>query len=470
MRALVLLSMIGGCTDVRTCKSGTLLVHVTLEGTTAQADQLAVTVSIDGTANGNPPQAHKPGVASGNLEVDFPSGYPRGSGAVVEVVALLAGAELGRQSTPTIVLVAGCTATSLTVGMSGGDLAVPPVLPDLAQQLDFAGANDLLPPLDLAGDMARAIDLAGLDLSGCMPVTEDCFNNKDDDCDGLVDCDDPDCVGGASPTAICVPDPSGFTGGTVAAGTCPNTFPISTSIYQGLSAACSSTSCGGCTTLTSDFGPPDDCYTLVWNWSTNQCNGGSGAQVRATSALCTAITPVPANHWHSIETPAYYDGYCNNPNGSSSKMTPQWSTSKLFCRGNVVGGGCIAGNICVPAATNHCVIKTGASLACPTGYNPQSPYYTGYDDSTRVCTCGCINSVQGTCTGSPLVQVFSNSMCTTGAHTISPATCDNTDLSAYGWAEGSGVTVASHATCAPSGYVSSGSVMTTGEQTVCCMP
>jgi len=37
-----------------------------------------------------------------------------------------------------------------------------------------------------------------LDPSGCVPTTEDCSNGIDDDCDGLVDGDDPDCP-------ICVP-------------------------------------------------------------------------------------------------------------------------------------------------------------------------------------------------------------------------------------------------------------------------
>ena len=134
MRALALATLtMMSCTNVRECKSGTLLIHVTLDGDSAQADQLAVTVNIDGTPYVNPAQPHTPGASRGDLEVDFPSGYPHGSQAVVEVVALLGNAELGRQSTLSIPLAAGCTSTSLAVSSTSGDLALPPpVTSDLA--------------------------------------------------------------------------------------------------------------------------------------------------------------------------------------------------------------------------------------------------------------------------------------------------------------------------------------------------
>jgi hypothetical protein len=56
---------------------------------------------------------------------------------------------------------------------------------DLAGR-DFAG-------VDLAArDMWRP-DLSGVDLAGCVPRQEVCDNFSDDDCDTLVDCQDPDC-------------------------------------------------------------------------------------------------------------------------------------------------------------------------------------------------------------------------------------------------------------------------------------
>jgi len=60
MRALALVTMlttialmtmtVPGCTHVRGCKRDTLFVHLTLDAKSAKADQLAITVSIDGTA------------------------------------------------------------------------------------------------------------------------------------------------------------------------------------------------------------------------------------------------------------------------------------------------------------------------------------------------------------------------------------------------------------------------------------
>ncbi len=474
MRALALVTLMTtmSCTSVRDCKSGTLLIHVTLDGGSAQADQLAVTVSIDGAPYVNPPQPHTPGASSGALEVDFPSGYPHGSQAVVEVVALLGSAELGRQSTSSIALAAGCTATSLAIGGSStsGDMALPPpVIFDLAEVADLVSELDLPPPPDLGGaDMTRVIDLAGIDLFNCMAATEDCFNGKDDDCDGLVDCDDPDCVGGAAPKAICVPDPGTFTAGTLAP-VCPTGYPLSAPVYQGLSSTCTNNGCGGCTTLSSSFGGPDDCFVLLFASSASTCGGGEGYQTRASGTVGAEVcrNDIALGLYHYVD-PGYYDGYCNNPSGTSNKNTPTWTTSQQFCRGATVGGGCIAGNLCVPKGPSMCVIKTGSSLACPSGYSAQAPWYTGYDDSSRTCQCNCTNTVQGICSGTPSVTLFTDTGCSVGAMSM-PNGCTTADYSAYHGGKATGLTISQHATCAPAGYASAATVAT-GQQTICCVP
>ena len=73
-------------------------------------------------------------------------------------------------------------------------------------------------PVD--GPVDRTIEAAPEVIPGCVPRTEDCYNGADDDCDGLADCANPDCV----PTTICVPRPYGPVGTTIAAnGTAPTT-------------------------------------------------------------------------------------------------------------------------------------------------------------------------------------------------------------------------------------------------------
>ncbi len=466
---LLLMAMIvPGCTYVRRCKQNTLLVRLTLDANSAKADELAVTVSIDGVPYVNPPIPHTPGAMSGDLQVDFPAGYQAGSQAVIEVVALLANVELSRRRSSSIVLAPGCTTTSLALASASTDSDFPPpVVTDLTAGADLTSEVDLaLPPDDgSTADLTRVIDLAGLDFDNCVANTEDCFNNQDDDCDGLVDCDDPDCVGGATPKAVCVPDPGTFTRGTLAA-TCPTGYPLSTAVYQGLSSTCNGGSCGGCTTLTSSFGGADDCFVLLYAWGSNSCSGGTGYQTRA-SGTSVCRTDIALGQYHSADS-TYYDGSCNNPSGTSTKNTPTWSKSELFCRGSAVGGGCIAGNLCVPKGPSMCVIKSGAAQTCPNGYNAQAPWYTGYDDSARTCQCSCTNTVQGTCSGTPAVTLYTDTGCSLGAATMTNA-CATADYSAYHSAKATGMTVSQHATCAPAPYAS-GTTTPTGEQTICCMP
>ena len=176
---------------------------------------------------------------------------------------------------------------------------------------------------------------------------------------------------------------------------------------------------------------------------------------------------IALGQYHSVD-PGYYDGYCNNSSGTSTKNTPMWATSQQFCRGATVGGGCIAGNRCVPRGPSMCVIKTGSSQPCPSGYNPQAAWFTGYDDSSRTCQCSCTNTVQGSCSGTASVTLFTDTACSVGA-TAMPNACTTSDYSGYHSGKATGVSIAQHATCAPYGYAS-GATVATGEQTICCLP
>ena len=115
-----------------------------------------------------------------------------------------------------------------------------------------------------------------------------------------------------------------------------------------------------------------------------------------------------------------------------------------------------------------CVIKTGSGLPCPQGYNPQASWYTGYDDSSRTCQCNCTNTVQGSCSGTPAVTLFTDTGCSVGAAAM-PNACTTADYSGYHSGNATGLTISQHATCAPSGYASAPTAAT-GEQTICCMP
>jgi hypothetical protein len=96
LRALALaLLLAGGCETTRPCRSLTLLVTIALDAASAGADQLEVDVSLDGVLSKTNAVSHTPGDAMGTFEIDFPSGYPAGHVAGVEVRATAAGAPVG---------------------------------------------------------------------------------------------------------------------------------------------------------------------------------------------------------------------------------------------------------------------------------------------------------------------------------------------------------------------------------------
>ena len=148
--ALALGSLVAGCGPIaESCHPGTLLVVVTLDATTAAADTLAVTLSIDGVSKPST-LPHTPGHASGNIEVTFPQSYPRGSTVGITVQALAGTAVLGAGMTSQP-LVASCEVTPLAVHGNAGDAGAT----DLADMLEQ-------PPRDLTmlADQALPADLA----------------------------------------------------------------------------------------------------------------------------------------------------------------------------------------------------------------------------------------------------------------------------------------------------------------------
>src|SRR5262249_31988351 len=114
--SFVMILAASGCTKIGPCKSGTLLVAITLTGASADADQLVVSVSVaDGPPRVNPPQPHTTGIATGTLEIDF-SSYPQGKSVIVDVQALRNGSPIDEQRSAPVNILAGCTNASLTVG------------------------------------------------------------------------------------------------------------------------------------------------------------------------------------------------------------------------------------------------------------------------------------------------------------------------------------------------------------------
>ena len=431
--ATALAAALAGCTVHEPCADGTVLVALTLADGAAQADELVVDVALDGGAPRETSLAHAPGSAAGNVVVQFPSGYPHGHTVTVGVTARAAGAELGRGSVA-VALSAGCEAVALTIAQYGAD--------DLGADLADAGA-DLAPPADLAR---------------CVPTTESCFNGVDDDCDGLIDCDDPDCT----TVAVCVPPVTApyVVGSTLddPKSLCPTSYSKLSVINSGLTdPGCSM---GGCSCSMV-------CQAQVYNFFGGGCPSTDNEQSLSVvyNTMCQSWT-----NWnntvdvHELATPLSCTA-----SGTTTAGTPTWASSKEFCSTAAHGGGCSNGGWCVPVTPGgKCELADGAHT-CDSGYDAVSgPWYTGIDD-TRSCSCTC-GAPTGNC--GTTVTLYTDSSCNGGATPFTATGSNNINCSVGGGPFLSGKINVSPTTnaCGAAGYYEGGAATGTGLQTLCCAP
>lgn len=121
---IVALLLACGCTNVRTCKQGTLLLTLTFDDATTKADSVRLTLGVGGQST-TATRPHSPGDPVETIEVDFPGSYPLGSAVSIDVTAFLAGAAVGGGHAGGT-LVPGCSALSLalrpdTIPDAGGE-------------------------------------------------------------------------------------------------------------------------------------------------------------------------------------------------------------------------------------------------------------------------------------------------------------------------------------------------------------
>jgi hypothetical protein len=244
-----------------------------------------------------------------------------------------------------------------------------------------AGAKDVA-----ASDVAP-IDAAPVD--GCVPKspTEDCTNGVDDNCDGLVDCADPQCT---TQGYTCVtPAPMGWDVSPLdSAGQpgCPmglmqrdvTVDPTGLSMPAMCSCSCTATAAPSCEqgTIAVSAGPTNTCGAGSMNYMTN---GGACDNQAINPAAFAQITP-----------PAATGGTCT-PSETTTKP-PTGGTQGQVCTGeSAFGAGCTGGQECalVPAGSLACIHHGGANMACPAGpYTMQHAVGVLQDGrGCAACTC-----------------------------------------------------------------------------------
>lgn len=309
-------------------------------------------------------------------------------------------------------------------------------------------------PLADAGtvDGGRDAGDAGRDAGPCVDAgAEDCFNNRDDDCDGDTDCADSQCSG----PAHCVPEASGAVLGTLlaAGASCPTGYTART-LRRGLDAE---VACNGCSCVIRQ----SRCDAGIYGYGSYTCGQFQFATplYNTYSDRCSAV-PAGANvHYYTLR--ATTD--CT-PAGTGTPPPASWGETGTYCAADRVGGGCAAGSRCVPRfTTKACSLRTGAAT-CGAGYPTSTTWYSAFTD-TRTCTCLCATGF-GSCSG--YIEAFEGGACT-GASTQLGAGAEG---SACGLAFGLQSAIIRPSSIAdtpcPTQFTGDGALTPTGAQTVCC--
>lgn len=299
---------------------------------------------------------------------------------------------------------------------------------------------------------------AGTGGGGALEV---CNNNKDDDGDGKVDCEDSDC----SPTHLCVPNvPGGWTG------------PVVLAEEVSAPAACSAQ--GGQPNQTFEGGtisdvPPLSCPSCVCNAGSSSCadpkitsyseKGCSKEVANATVTGCAQLSGNTTQNSYKL-TAGKASGSCAAGTlGTEVRVPPTLSAHARACGGGTLGAGCSGGK-CVAKGTgsyNRYCIQRGGDQACPTAFPKKTTFSSWKDQRTcAACTCG---SVQCEHTGAAFDN-YSGGQCSGSLGVTSAGAC--TDLP--GGENSMGVLTTTTAACAPSGGGVTGSLTETAV-TFCCL-
>lgn len=308
----------------------------------------------------------------------------------------------------------------------------------------------------------------------CVPTDEICGDGIDNDCDGRVDCADPDCTAGYA----CVDAPP--TGWDLVAfsstlrPSCPTTFaaPVDLKVTAGDGANATCTcSCSGangaatsCSGATYDLGYGTSCATPV---SSLQSNTAGTCVVLPSSISVSTGTPVQLTL----------------PNGPTSctPTTTKTASSALTdgrqCAAPSLGKGCSGSRVCAPKpppTMKLCAAKSGAATCTglyPTTMSRAGTLGTQDNRACNACDCG-----PTPCTGS--LTLYSNSQCKingNGAGTYStPSVTLGGACSAITFSAATTTATAYTSTvsggCAPTGFDPgvTGSIAFENEETVCC--
>jgi hypothetical protein len=311
----------------------------------------------------------------------------------------------------------------------------------------------------------------------CNGGAEDCTNNKDDNCNGLIDCADPVCTGAGY---SCADVPNGWTGPTTLWEAANGPAPGCVAPFANPGSAGNAGLNAGAAACTCSCPNPAQGQT---------CTGGATVNIyfgaNCGGQMCTSIGLPPNNFCVSTScaAPQSFSATAPMPSGgscmpSSSTSVPPvtWSSASETCKySSVVDlGGCTNNAFCIakPAAPfgGVCVSQSG-DVPCPGGYATKHLYYTGTSDSRGCSACACNSPTGGTCQAPGGIQFFSQPSCNNITYSQPfPVGCQNIGIGDIKSAETSSMqfTLQTAGTCTSSGGQPQGSASAASPFTVCC--
>jgi hypothetical protein len=338
---------------------------------------------------------------------------------------------------------------------------------------DQYGATDASADASSGGDAA---DGSAAESGDACKTTENCTNGIDDNCNGLVDCADPQCT---SAGFACTPAniPKGWTLVAFSAKTrpvCPAMYGAEQAVVSGVSGAAASC---GCTCS----GSPAVCGgTASYSGYPNACTtGATGVNLAVNDGACSSVgTNIAAGDYYQLyfaSTAQPQQGTCGGTGHVTMAPTPTFSAGATCAQPAQLGAGCPTGLCAPPTGTvfKGCIAHAG-DVACPTfGFTQQvlaSTGTPGYVDMRGCGSCPCATSL--TCGTVSNVALFTNGGCTGGAAYNINTGCQLVNSSASIGSYQVAFPTGGSSTCQPTGSPPpTGSViLDSNVETICCAP
>lgn len=237
------------------------------------------------------------------------------------------------------------------------------------------GASGEAGATDVAG---QGGDAGGTSCEATGP--EDCFNGRDDDCNGAVDCEDSACEGPAECRAALEGAELGYFVSQLE--TCPSGYtPIDLKQELQVSYVCNGCSCINPTQLQCDS-------SVVALAPGTACPGFQtvGNSENVYNDSCSALPSALNLHFYSIRGTAQ----CT-PSGTPTLDPPAWTYEMVFCMLDRVGGGCRSGEACLPVETGALCTLTDDEDDCTDDFSSDhGTWHEGFVDerSCNECQCG----------------------------------------------------------------------------------